>query len=171
MQASIICFEMLIFAVVHRKVFSWRDFVLEEKDVESKPLTDALTDQIGDLKTIGESGSRLFTHQVCARPSSELLVAKDADQGTFGSGEGGDHGRRSGRRSCRRSRRWVSLLCCTHCAVFDSIRAWQQGRGYAQAWSVYWEYGHDQCASAGAGAGARAGTGAAAAAKAGCCAH
>ena len=52
----------------------------EEKDVESKPLTEALTDQIGDLKTIGESGSRLFTHQVCARPSSELLVAKDADQ-------------------------------------------------------------------------------------------
>ena len=44
MQASIICFEMLFFAVVHRKVFSWRDFVLEEKDVESKPLTDALTD-------------------------------------------------------------------------------------------------------------------------------
>ena len=124
MQATIICFEMLVFAIVHRKVFSWHDFVLEERDAEPQPITDVLTDQIGDLKTINKSGSRLFTHQVCARPSSELLVAKDADQGTFGSGKGGDHGRRSGRRSCRRRRRWVSRCAAPIVVafVFDSIR-------------------------------------------------
>ena len=89
MQATIICFEMLVFAIVHRKVFSWQDFVLEEKDVESKPITDVLTDQLADFKTIGETGGKLLTHQVGFRAGLWIVSGKhNADQGTFGSGQG-----------------------------------------------------------------------------------
>ena len=44
MQATLICFEMLFFAVAHRRVFSWRDFVLEGQD--AKPIARALADMI-----------------------------------------------------------------------------------------------------------------------------
>ena len=74
MQATIICFEMLFFAVVHRKVFSWRDFVLEEKDAE--PVTEALTDQLADFKTIGETGGKLLTHQVGFRAGLWIVSGK-----------------------------------------------------------------------------------------------
>ena len=76
MQATIICFEMLFFAVVHRKVFSWRDFVLEEKDIESKPITEGLTDQLADFKTIGETGKKLLTHQVGFRAGVWIVSGK-----------------------------------------------------------------------------------------------
>ena len=41
MQAALICVEMFIFAIVHRSVFSWKDYASGEEYMEKLSRTDA----------------------------------------------------------------------------------------------------------------------------------
>ena len=42
LQAALICFEMFIFALIHKSVFSWRDFAVDQFDERGNPLGPAI---------------------------------------------------------------------------------------------------------------------------------
>jgi hypothetical protein len=80
-----ICFEMLFFAVAHRRVFSWRDFVLEGDD--AKPVARAFADMV-DTEDVRGAVAWLVKSRVKETVSdAEMLV--DESIGTVKRGVGG----------------------------------------------------------------------------------
>ncbi len=69
-----VCFEMLFFAIAHRRVFSWRDFVLEGEGDNAKPVARAFADMV-DTRDIRGAVSWLVKSRVKETVSDgEMLV-------------------------------------------------------------------------------------------------